>query len=103
MKKIAADNIPRRPEATAIGELDHRGVRIGVRVWRVRLGWIDSDVMTPEALDQLALRRDRPFFQMRGQPVSIRQEEIRKRHMAEPMGAFGDTDQAGDYRCQRRG
>ena len=59
-------------KTAAVGDLDHRCVRIGVRVRRAGVGRIDADVVTREALDQLPLRRDRPFFKVRNQPVRIR-------------------------------
>ena len=46
VKEIAADHIPRGMKAAAIGNLDHRRVRIGMRVRRVRVGRIDADVVT---------------------------------------------------------
>ena len=36
VKKITADHIPRRMETAAIGELDHRCVRIGGKTFRHR-------------------------------------------------------------------
>src|SRR5439155_5772967 len=36
VKKITADHIPRRMETAAIGELDHRRVRIGGKTFRYR-------------------------------------------------------------------
>ena len=65
------EDIPREMEAAAIGNLDHRCVRIGMRVRCVRVGRIDADVVTGKTVGQLPLCSDRPFFDMGGQPVSI--------------------------------
>jgi hypothetical protein len=51
MQEIAADHISRGVQAAAIGQLNHRCVRIGMRIRRVRIGRIDADVMMRESLD----------------------------------------------------
>ena len=39
VKKIAADNVPCWMEAAAIGDCEHRCIRIGVRIGRLRISW----------------------------------------------------------------
>src|SRR5262245_12054949 len=41
-EKISTDNIPRRAEAAAVGDMNHGCVRIRVRVWSGGISWIDS-------------------------------------------------------------
>src|SRR6184192_3957397 len=49
MKKIATHHISRRMQAAAVGELNHCRVRIGVRVWCIRVARINpSDPNTPD-------------------------------------------------------
>ena len=50
VKKIAADHVPCRTETAAVGDGEHRGVGIGVRIGRVRIRGIDANVMTRETL-----------------------------------------------------
>src|SRR5229473_655965 len=103
MKKIATNHIARGMEPTAVGDLYHRRVRVSVRVRRTRVGRIDTDVMTRKASNQLALCCDRPFFNMRCQPVSIRQDEVRKLRVAMLLAALCGADETGDHRSERRG
>src|SRR4026208_494461 len=77
MQEIAANNVSRRVQATAVGQLNHGCIRIGVRIRRVGVRRIDSDVMTRESLDQVALRSNHPFFEMRCQPVGVCENKIR--------------------------
>src|SRR5712671_5751798 len=65
VKKIATHHVARGMEPAAVGDLEHRCVRIGVGVWRVRTSRIYADVMMRNALDQLARGRDRPLFEVR--------------------------------------
>ena len=90
-------------KAAAIGDLDHRCVRIGVRIRRAGVGRIDADIVSGEALDQLALCCDRPFFNLPGEPVSIRQNEIREFCLIAFFAALRGADEAGDHRGERRG
>ena len=88
-------------EAAAVGHLDHRRVRISVRVRRARVGRIDADVVARKTFDQPALRCDRPFFEVRGQPVRIHENEIREIRLAACVAGVGDADQAGDHSRER--
>ena len=103
VKKIAADNVPRRMQAAAIGDGEHRGVGIGVRIGRLRIGGIDPDVVTRKTFDQLTARGDGPFFNMRGQPVRILQNKIRGARFAALFGELRGANQAGNDRGERRG
>ena len=98
VEEIAAHDIPRRMEAAAIGYLEQRGVRISVRVRRLRVGRIDADIVTWKTFDQLALCCDRPFFKVRGQPVGISQYEIRRVRVAEFFAERCGADETGDHR-----
>ena len=71
VKKIAADNVPRRMDAAAVGDGEHRGVGIGVRIGRLRIRGIDPNVMAPEPFDQFTGGGDGPFLNVRRQPVRI--------------------------------
>ena len=74
LEKIAADNVPGRMKAAAVGHGEHGGVGIGVRIRRVWVRGIDANVVTRETFDQFAAGRDGPFLQVRGQPVGVLQE-----------------------------
>ena len=76
MKEVAADDIPRPMQASAVRKLNLRCVRIGVRIGRIRVGGIDADVMTRHTFDQFPARRHRPFFDVRGQPIGVGKDEI---------------------------
>src|SRR5437899_5702128 len=82
MKKIAAHYISRRMEAATVGDLDQRCVWIGVSIGRVSVGGINADVVTRKTRNQVTPCCDRPFFDVRCQPVSIRENKIRKCRLA---------------------
>src|SRR5262249_57385884 len=50
MKEIAAHNISRWVQAAAVGDLYHLCVGIGVRIRRIRIGWVNADVVAGETL-----------------------------------------------------
>src|ERR1700747_1539310 len=103
MKKIATNHIACGMEPTPVGDIYHRCVRVSVRVGRTRVSRIDADVMTRKASNQLAVCCDRPFFNMRRQPVSIRQDEVRKLRLATLLAALRGADKTGDHRSECRG
>src|SRR4029453_14716500 len=51
MEEIASDNVARRVQTAAVGELKHRCIRIGVRIGRRRIRRIDADVMPWKTFD----------------------------------------------------
>src|SRR5262245_30032950 len=51
MKEIATHDVSRRMQATAVGDLYHLCVGIGMRIRFVRIGGIDADVVTRNAFD----------------------------------------------------
>ncbi len=103
VKKIAADHVPGGLDAAAIGDCEHRGVRVGVRIGRRRISGIDANVMAPEPFDQFTGRGDSPFLKVGGQPVRIHQNKIRRARFAVLLGELGGTNQAGNHRGERRG
>jgi hypothetical protein len=56
VKKIAADNVSGGLHAAAIGDCEHRGVRVGVRIGRLGISGVDANVMAPEPFDQFTGR-----------------------------------------------
>jgi hypothetical protein len=77
MKKIAADHVPGRAETAAVGDAEHCGIGVGVRIGRALVRGIDANVVTRETLHQFTGRGDSPFFNMRSQPVRILQNKLR--------------------------
>ena len=55
MKEIAADDISRRMQAAAVGDLNHLCVGIGMGIRCIWIGGIDADVVARNSFDQLAL------------------------------------------------
>src|SRR5207248_5409435 len=101
MKKIAADHIPRWMQAAAVGELNHCRVWISDRVGRIGVGRINTDVMATIALDQLALCGDRPLFDVRRQPVGIRENKICDIRSAEFLCPFRSANASSNYNGER--
>src|SRR6184192_2511094 len=97
MQEIAANNISRRVQAAAVSQLNYRCIRIRVRVWRVRIGGIDADIVTRESLDQVTLRCDGPFFEVRRQPVGVRENKICSCGFAVLRGPLRCTDESGNH------
>src|SRR5438046_2653050 len=102
MKEIAADYISRRVKSPAVGELNHCRVGIGVRIRGAGVSRINSDIMTRKPFDQLALRCDRPFFQMRRQPVCMCENKICNTGSAEFFGPLGGADESSNHNSERR-
>jgi hypothetical protein len=98
MQEIAADHISSRMHAAAVGNLNRCCVWIGVRIRRIRIGWIDADVVTRESLDQLTLCCNGPFFDVRRQPVGVRKNKIRRCSFAVLRGPFRGADESGNHR-----
>ena len=90
-------------EAATIVDHEHRGVRVGVRIGRLRISGIDANVMAPESFDQFTGRGDGPLFKVGGQPVGICQNKIRRAGFLLQLGEFRGTNQASNHRRKGRG
>src|SRR5882724_2880479 len=102
MKKIAADHISRRMQPTAVGDLNHCRVRIGMRIGVAWVSWVDANVVTRKTLGQLAARSDRPFFEVRGQPVGIREDKICNTRFTVFLGPVPRADESRNDSCECR-
>src|ERR1700746_3837558 len=102
MKKIAANYISRRVKSSAVGELNHCRVGIGVRIRSAGVGRINTDIMTRKPFDQLALSYNHPFFEMRCHPVGIRENEIYNIRFAVFLSPLGSADESRNDYCECR-
>ena len=102
MQEIAADHISSWVQAAAVGQLNHRCVRISVRIRGLGVGRINADVVTRESLDQLTLCCNGPFFDVRRQPVGVRKNKIRRCSFAVLRGPFRGADESGNHRSEGR-
>src|SRR5438552_16846415 len=59
--------------------------------------------MTRKTLDQLALSCDRPFFDVRCQPVGVGENEICNIHFAEFFGPFRGAGESVNHSGESRG
>ena len=85
-------------DAASIGDLKHCRIPVSVRIGRLGIGGIDSNVMARKPFDQFTACGHRPFFEVSRHPVRKHQNEIRHGgpycffpHSAAP-------NQAGNYR-----
>src|SRR5437764_3488520 len=101
MTEIAADLIACSMELSACGELNLCRVWISVRVGRIGVGRINTDVMATITFDQLALCCDRPLFDVRHQPVGIRENEICNIRSAEFLGPFRGANESSNHNSER--
>src|SRR5437763_10755600 len=68
LEKIGADDIARRMQAAAIGNLNHGFVRADEIPRALRIGWRDADIVPRFSRGQLAFAGNGPLFEMRGEP-----------------------------------
>ena len=73
-----------------------------MRVRRVRISRSDPDVMASNSLDQLALRCDGPLFDVRRQPVRIRENKICNIRFAEVRCPLSGADKRCDHNGESR-
>src|SRR5262245_36601972 len=102
MKEIAAHNIAGWVQAATVGNLYHLSVGIGMGIGCIWIGWGNADVMAGNSWYQLALCCDHPIFEVRRQPVSIRENEIRCVSVADFHAPVRGAGERGDHHCQRR-
>ena len=90
-------------KTAAIGDCEYRCIGIGVGIGRLKISWIDPNVVTPKTFDRLTTRCHGPFFYVRGQPISILQNKIRSVRFMALFGEFRGTNQTGNHRgeCRR--
>ena len=88
VKKIAAHNVPCRMKTAAIGDCEYRCIGIGVGIGRLKISWIDLNVVTLKIFDRLIIRCHGPFFYVRGQLISILQNKIRSVRFMTPSLAW---------------
>src|SRR5438132_1822436 len=101
MKEITTDDISRGVQTAAVGDLNHRHIRVSVGIRCIWIGRSDADVMTTYSFHQLALRCDSPIFHVGRQPVGIRKNKIRDVRSAEFFGPFCGAREGGNQRGNR--